>query len=266
MERLALEGQVREKAGKGIARKLRREGMIPAILYGTKQKVVPLQVKEKDLEKLRRAGGEHAVIDLKVGKSTTPAIIREEQFDPVWGKLLHIDFCRVKLTEKMKVGVPVVAVGESAGVKEGGILEHVLREIEVECLPDKIPESFEVDVTSLGIGNLVHVRDISPPEGVEIATEGDRVVVSIVAPRVVEEEVVEEVAEPELVGEKEEGEERAEEEAEEEKGEGKEKGERREEREGKEKSEEREEKGKKGKREEREEKGRKGKREGKEKK
>ncbi len=213
MERLTLEGEVREKTGKGIVGKLRREGLIPAILYGTKKKVVPLQVKEKDLEGVRHAGGEHALIDLKVGNSTTVAIIKEEQLDPVWGKLLHVDFCRVKLTEKMRVGVPIVTVGECAGEKEGGTLDHVSREIEVECFPDKIPERIEVDVTNLGIGDLIHVKDISPPEDVEIVTEGGRVVVSVIAPRVIEEEVVEEVAEPELVGEKKEGEEKVEGEA-----------------------------------------------------
>jgi large subunit ribosomal protein L25 len=210
MGRLTLEGKIREKAGKGIARKLRREGFVPAILYGVGKKVVPLQVKEQDFEKVRRAGGEHNVIELRVGESTTPAIIREEQFDPVWGRLQHIDFFRVKLTEKMRVSVPVVTVGESAGGKEGGVLDHVLREGEVECFADKIPENIEVDITSLNIGDLVHVRDVSSPESVEIVTEGDRVVVSIIAPRVVEEEVVEEAAEPELVG----GEEKPEEEAE----------------------------------------------------
>ena len=227
MERLTLEGKVREKVGKGIARKLRREGFIPAILYGIDKGVVPLQVKEKDFEKVRSAGGEHAVIELKVGDSINHTIVREEQFDPVFRKLLHIDFYRGKLTEKMTFSVPIVTVGESAGEKEGGVLEHVLREIEVECLPDKIPESIEVDVTNLEIGNLVHVREISAPEGAEIVTEGDRVVVSVVAPRVVEEEVAEEVAEPELVGEGEKPEEEVEK--------GEEKGKGREKEEGKEK-------------------------------
>ena len=110
---------------------------------------------------------------------------------------------RVTLTKKMKFSIPVVTVGESSGEKAGGILEHILREVEVECLPDKMPESIEVDVSNLEIGDSVHVRDIRSPEGVEIITEGDRVAISVIAPRIVEEEVVEEEAEPELVGEEE---------------------------------------------------------------
>ena len=121
MGHLTLEADVadvREKAGKGVARGLRREGIIPAVLYGTKEKTVSLKVKEKDFEKVRRAGGEHAVMELKVGNATTPAVVKEEQFDPVWGKLLHVDFLRVSLTEKMRSMVPLATVGESAGKKQ----------------------------------------------------------------------------------------------------------------------------------------------------
>ena len=215
MEHLRLEAEVREKAGKEIARGLRREGLIPAILYGTKEKTVSLQINEKDFEKVRRAGGEHAVIELKVGHSATSAVVKEEQFDPVLGNLLHVDFLRVNLTEKMKFMVPLVTVGESAGEKAGGIVEHVLREVEVECLPDRIPENIEIDVARLEIGDSLRVQDLTVPEAVEIVTEADRVIISVIAPRVVEEEVEkEEVAEPELVG----GEKKEEETAEEEEG------------------------------------------------
>ena len=224
MGHLMLEAEVREKAGKGTARGLRREGIIPVVLYGTKEKVVSLQVKEKDFEEVKRAGGEHAVIDLRVGHDATPAVVKEEQLDPVWGKLLHVDFLRVSLTEKMKSPVPIVTIGEAAGEKAGGIVEHILREIEVECLPDRIPGNIEVDVTSLEIGDSLRVRDLTVPEAVEIVTESDRVIISVIPPRVVEEEVEEEeAAEPELVGEKEKAEETAEETEQEEKKEKKEK-------------------------------------------
>jgi large subunit ribosomal protein L25 len=226
---LMLEAEVREKAGKGIARGLRREGIIPVVLYGTKEKVVSLQVKEKDFEEVKRAGGEHAVIELRVGRDASPAVVKEEQLDPVWGKLLHVDFLRVSLTEKMRSPVPIVTIGEAAGEKAGGIVEHILREIEVECLPDRIPGNIEVDVTSLEIGDSLRVRDLTVPEAVEIVTESDRVIISVIPPRVVEEEVEkEEAVEPELVGEKEKAEETAEEEKKDEKEEKKEKKEKKE--------------------------------------
>lgn len=226
MGRLILEAEARDGTGKGIVRKLRREGFIPAVLYGLKQKPESLKVKEEDFEEVKRGGAEHAVIEIKVGESAkTPAVVKEEQFDRVSGGLLHVDFCRVSLTEKLKFFVPVVTTGESAGVKVGGVLEHILREIEVECLPDKMPENIEIDVTDLEIGDSVHIRDIDSPEGVEIVTDGSRGVISVMAPRVVEEEeVAEEAVEPELVGGDEEAEEPAEEEGKKEQSEGEEKG------------------------------------------
>ncbi len=213
MGHLMLEAEVRGKAGKGIARGLRREGLIPAILCGMKEKTVSLQVNETDFGNVKRAGGEHAVIELKVGRSATPAVVKEEQFDPVLGNLLHVDFLRVSLTEKMRSMVPLVTVGEAAGEKAGGIVEHVLREVEVECLPDGIPENIEIDVTRLEIGDSLRAQDLTVPEAVEIVTEADRVIISVIAPRVIEEEVEkEEAVEPELVGEEKKEEETTEEE------------------------------------------------------
>ena len=236
MEHLILETEIREEAGKGPARRLRREGCIPAVLYGLKQETVSLKVKEKDFEFILRSGGENAVIDLKGTGSgdSTSVVIKDRQFDHVWGKLRHIDFYRVSLTEKLSAEVPVVTIGESAGEKEGGTLEHILREVTVECLPDRIPENIEVDVTALEIGHSIHARELSAPEDVEIITEPDRVVISVIAPRVVEEEVAaEEAAEPELVGEKKEAEEEAGEKKEE-KGEERKEGKKEEKKEGKE--------------------------------
>ena len=224
MGHLTLEADVadvREKAGKGVARGLRREGIIPAVLYGTKEKTVSLKVKEKDFEKVRRAGGEHAVMELKVGNATTPAVVKEEQFDPVWGKLLHVDFLRVSLTEKMRSMVPLATVGESAGEKAGGVVEHIMREVEVECLPDRIPENIEIDVTGLKIGDSLRAQDLTAPEAVEIVTEPDRVIISVIPPRVEEEVEKEEAAEPELIGGEKKAEETVEEMAEEKADEGK---------------------------------------------
>ena len=208
MERPTLEAKVREKTGKSAAHFLRREGWVPAVLYGLKEETISLQVKEKEFAGIVKESGENAVIDLEIGgeaDSAVHGIVKERQFDPVWGKLLHIDFLRISLTQKLTAEVPVVTIGESAGEKEGGILEHVLRHVEVECLPDKIPENIEVDVTGLEIGDSIHVEQLVVPADAEMVTEHDKVVISIVRPRVEEEkEVVEEEAEePELVGRKE---------------------------------------------------------------
>ena len=207
MERPTLEAKVREKTGKSAAHLLRREGWVPAVLYGLKEETTSIQVKEKEFEDIIRKVGENAVIDIETGEedSAIHGIVRERQFEPVLGKLLHIDFLRISLTQKLTAEVPVVTVGEYAGEKEGGVLEHVLRYVEVECLPDKIPENIELDVTGLEIGDSIHVEQLVVPADVEMVTEHDKVVVSIVRPRVEEEKeaVEEESEEPELVGRKE---------------------------------------------------------------
>ena len=200
MAHLSLEAGVRKSDGKGAVNRLRREGYIPAVLYGVSNKNIPIMVKEKDFHDIKHSGGEHGVIDLSVEGDVSPTVIKEQQFDPVWGRLLHIDFCRVKLTEKMTVEVGIETVGESAGEKVGGIVDHVMREIEVECLPDRIPESIEVDISDLEIGDLMHVRDLKMPEGVEVVGETDRVVLYVLAPKEEEEIEAEEAVEPELVG------------------------------------------------------------------
>ncbi len=208
MERPRLEAKVREKTGKSAAHFLRREGWVPAVLYGLNEETTSLQVKEKEFGDIVKESGENAVIDLEIdgeADSAVHGIVKERQFDPVWGKLLHIDFLRISLTQKLTAEVPVITIGEPAGEKEGGVLEHVLRHVEVECLPDKIPENIEVDVTGLEIGDSIHVEQLVVPADAEMVTEHDKVVISIVRPRVEEEkEVVEEEAEePELVGRKE---------------------------------------------------------------
>ena len=207
MERLTLEAKVREKTGKSAAHFLRREGWVPAVLCGLKEETTSIQVKEKEFEDIIRKAGENAVIDLEIGgeASAIHGIVKERQFEPVLGKLLHIDFLRISLTQKLIAEVPVVTIGESAGEKEGGILEHVLRHVEVKCFPDRIPENIELDVTGLGIGDSIHVEQLVVPADAEMVTEHDKVVVSIVRPRVEEEkeEVEEEAEEPELVGRKE---------------------------------------------------------------
>lgn len=216
MEHLMLEVKKRDNSGKQACRKIRKSGFVPAVVYGLEEEPMPIEVAFGDIESARRAGGEHAVIDLKItsggdDERTVPVIVRAEQFHPARGELLHVDFYRVNLKKEITSEVPLESFGEPAGHKFGGILEHSLRELEVKCLPDKLPEKIEVDVSSLNIGDSLHVSDITAPEGVEILNEPEMMVLSLIPPRLEEEaeveEAAEEGAEPEVITEKKEAEE-----------------------------------------------------------
>lgn len=199
----------RSDTGKGVVRKLRAAGRIPGVFYGRGEAAIPLTVGTKDLEGiLTGVDGGNVIVDLKVEgaeEADRKAIIREVQRDPVGGRILHIDLQHISLTEMITVEVPVVLVGIPTGVKEGGgILEHLLREVEVECLPTDIPPHIDVDVTGLAIGQSVHVRDLHA-DRVTIQTEADRTVATVVPPTVLEEvkPVEEAAAEPELIAKEE---------------------------------------------------------------
>ena len=191
--------------GNGPARVLRRAGQIPAVLYGRKIEPVLLSVNTKDLEQILKKGSYGQVIlnlVIQNGKKvTTSAIIKELQTHPVSGNLIHIDFYEVDMKRQIKVMVPVVTTGKSAGIEEGGLLNIVRRELEVFCLPGDIPEAIEIDISELGIGDSIHVEDVSLGENVEVATDVNFTVVTVLSPKV-EEEVVEE-EEEELEGEEE---------------------------------------------------------------
>lgn len=205
----ALKGERRSGVGKGVARKLRQAGHIPAVYYGRGEEPIPLRVGLKDLQDvIDRAEGSNVIVELKVdgdGAGDRKALIREIQRDPVGGHILHLDLQHISLTEKIVVEVPIVLVGTAVGVKDGGgILEHLLREVEVECLPTDIPSKLEVDVSALNIGDSLHVSDLKA-DRVEIITEADRAIATVVPPTVLEEaKPAEEGAatEPELVKEK----------------------------------------------------------------
>jgi large subunit ribosomal protein L25 len=205
----ALLGERRTGVGKGVARKLRQAGRIPAVYYGRGEDPIALVVGLKDLQEvIDRADGSNVIVDLKVdgdGSGDRKALIREIQRDPVGGRILHLDLQHISLTERIVVEVPVVLVGIAIGVKEGGgILEHLLREVEVECLPTDIPAKLEVDVSALQIGDSLHVSDLKA-DRVEILTEAERAIATVVPPTVLEEAKPAEegaAAEPELVKEK----------------------------------------------------------------
>ena len=202
----ALQGERRSGVGKGVARKLRQAGRIPAVYYGRGEDPIVLAVGLKDLQEvIEKADGSNVIVDLKVdgdGTGDRKALIREIQRDPVVGNILHLDLQHISLTEKITVEVPIELTGIPIGVKDGGgILEHVLREVEVECLPTDIPAHLEADVTMLNIGDSLHVSDLKA-ERVTILTEADRPIATVVPPTILEEAAPateEAAAEPELV-------------------------------------------------------------------
>jgi large subunit ribosomal protein L25 len=202
----ALTVEVREGTGKGVARKLRAAGRIPGNCYG-QRKAQSVSVDPRALDYLIKhsASGMNTLIDLKVegggGFDGKQVLLKELQRDPVSNEPLHADFFAVDLTHKLDVAVPVHLTGTAVGVSMGGgILDQVLREIHLECLPDAIPEEIAVDVSELDIGMSIHVRDLDIPRGSELISDGDLSVASVLAPKAAEEEIptdVEELAEGE---------------------------------------------------------------------
>jgi large subunit ribosomal protein L25 len=184
MERVIIVAEKREEHGKGVARSLRREGMVPAVLYreGGAQSI---KLVKKDLAKLINSmSGEQVMVDLQFGDGEKKlALLKDYQVDPIRGELLHTDFFEVSLTEAVKVPVHITTVGEPIGVKrDGGILQHTLREVMIECLPDKIPGRIEIDIVGLEVGQSVHVSDLTFEEGIKVLSEPGEVVVTVTAP------------------------------------------------------------------------------------
>ncbi|MBW3563381.1 MAG: 50S ribosomal protein L25 [Acidobacteria bacterium] len=223
MSEMTLEVARREKTGSGAAKKLRRDGKIPAVVYGGDRDSMAITVGSRELTDLIRKGdhGIRSVFLLKLADSdqTRHAMIRDFQMDPISRRPTHIDFIRVNMDEKVHVTVPIHVTGTAKGVKQfGGILDFQLRELEVECLPADIPDEFVIDVTDMDINDVRRVSDLAIPPGAELYdVDEDRVVVSV-APKAIEEveepeEGIEEIAEPELIGRaKDEAEEKEEEE------------------------------------------------------
>ncbi len=221
MKEVVLKVRPREKRGKEYAKKLRRNGFIPAVVYGHKTPSLPLEIESKTLQGLLRHGlGENVLVTLTTDdqkQKDRKVLIREVQRDPVRGDIVHVDFHEVSLTQKLSIQVPIHLVGTPEGVTAGGILQHALRELEVQCLPTAIPEKIDLDVSHLNIGDSVHVADLKV-ENVDILSDPGSSVVSVVPPTVFKEpEVAAPVAEeePEVIGEEKE---EKEEEAKEEKG------------------------------------------------
>jgi large subunit ribosomal protein L25 len=207
----------RSTSGKGAARTLRRDGLIPAVIYGHAREPQSLAIEQRELERLlSHIAAESTVIELSMDGTTARTLIREIQRHPFKRQILHVDFQELVAGEKVTVNVPIVLVGTPEGVRaEGGILDQTMRELAIHVDPSDIPNRIDVDVSALTIGKSVHVSDLDLPEGVEVLDEEDATVCVVSAPRAAVEETPVEAAaegapeEPEVIGrgkEEEEGE------------------------------------------------------------
>ncbi len=228
MDTIQFTAETREETGKGAARKLRVAGFIPGILYGAENEPCAIKVEKQSAENIIRKLESHNVMaDLVLKKSkgkpeTIKTLVKDIQIEPIKMDVLHLDFYRIRMDQTIRMGVAIHLAGEAPGVEKGGILKQELREIEIQALPNNIPANLVVDISKLEIGDVVTVKEIALPEGVEVIEEGEKTVVTILAPKAekVEETPVEGAvaaaeapAEPEVISEKEAAERRREKEA-----------------------------------------------------
>lgn len=219
MEKVILKAEVREGSGKRIAKDLRRKDIIPAVVYKGGKDAIKLQLSIREFETvLHTKAGENVIVTLKIAQADKntkdkTVLIKEIQREPIKNRILHVDFNEISLTEALKVNVPLSAHGEPEGKKDGGTLEHVMWELQVECLPTNIPEKIEVDVSSLKIGDSIYVKNIVVPEGVKVLNDPELIAMIVKPPKVEvpKEEIGAEAAvEPELIRKKKEAEEEGE--------------------------------------------------------
>jgi len=215
-----IKAEKRDVFGKNASRRLRREGMIPAILYGGDASNVPLTLRKQDVFMILRSDtGENTVFQVSFDSEIRDVMIKELQRDPVTDEILHADFVHIAMDKVIRVSVPVVSVGEAVGVKaEGGFVDFITREVEVECLPKDIPEHIEIDISGLHLRQSLKAEDITLPEGVKLIASSDTILVMIEVPLKEEEieveeeeEVIAEEEEPDVIGKEKEGKEEKEE-------------------------------------------------------
>jgi large subunit ribosomal protein L25 len=209
METVNLSAKPRTEVGSRAVKRLRAAGKIPAVVYGREfGEALPIIIDARELRSAMSGRSSHSIVNLTIeGRGTTSVLVHERQLDVETKRLVHLDLHAVNLNEEVDATVNIVAVGTAAGVKNGGILDLVAREIEVRALPANVPDHIEVDVRELEIGQAVHVRDLVAPQGVTITADPNDIIVSVLPPAKVEEPVVAEVpgaapAEPELIGAK----------------------------------------------------------------
>ena len=195
MEFIELNAKTRTTTGKSPARALRRQGELPDVLYGPDTEPVLLSVNIADLEKALKISAGQTFFNLSIAEEkgdTRTAMIKELQQNPVSQEIIHADFYEISMDRKITVKVPVVVTGKSIGVEMGGLLQIIRRELEVSCLPKAIPDTIEIDVTELDIGDSIHVEEIPLAEDVEIPAEVNFTIITVLAPKVEEEEEPEE--------------------------------------------------------------------------
>ena len=217
MEKITLKANTRDGLGKEAGNRLRKAGIVPAVVYKRAEKAIPLAVNEKNLfSTLHTSAGENVIIALEIfsqEKSEKPdmektVIIKEVQYHPIKEEILHIDFQEISLTEKITVEIPIETKGEAVGVKsDGGILDHPIKELSIECFPTDIPEKIYVNVENLKIGDAIRVKDLDIPSNITVLDDPEQTVVSVVPPEaeeVVSEEeaLTEAAAEPEVIKQK----------------------------------------------------------------
>ena len=203
-EQLKLSATPRTATGKGVARRLRGKEMLPAVVYGHNTPSIPLTIELKQLQDLIRTGkSERKLFLLSIEGNGEPAektvMIKEIQLDPVQRNYLHIDFFEVAMDEEVTLSIPIRLIGIPAGVAIGGVLQQVRRELSIKCLPSQIPDSLEADVSSLSIGDSIHLKDMQLPSGIKISDDLDITIATGLAPTV-EKEVAKEAA-PEAAAE-----------------------------------------------------------------
>ena len=202
MDLIELKTNIRTTTGNGPARRIRMTGQIPAVLYGPKTEPVLLSVNKSDLELVFKKGGiGQVILNLVIqqnGETTTrPAMIKELQTHPVSRNFIHIDFYEIKMDQKITAKIPVVTTGIAKGVELGGMLQIIRRELEVECLPLAVPESIEIDISDLDIGDSIHLGDIHVEGEIEFLEDDNYTVVTVLSPKMEEEPEEEEEAEEE---------------------------------------------------------------------
>jgi large subunit ribosomal protein L25 len=203
---LIIKVEKRSHFGKNASRKLRREGRIPAILYSGGEPGIPLALDKKDIFSiLRSETGENTLFRTSFDSESRDTMIKEVQIDPVSDEILHVDLIQIAMDKSVSVSVPVLITGEAVGVKtEGGFVDVITREVEVECLPQSIPENIVVDISALHLHQSIKIEDLSPPPDVEIVSDPHAVIVLIEAPTKEEVVEVEEEEEVEVMAEEEE--------------------------------------------------------------
>lgn len=201
MEDTALEAEIREAKGTGAARRAKRAGIVPCVIYGLGGENLPLSIPRNKLESVLRTG--KRMVDLRIGTNNESVLVKELQFDPITSQVIHADFARVAMDEEVSLDVPITITGKAKGVADDdGVLDQTLKSMQIQCLPGDIPDEIVVDVSELGLNDLYKVQDIDVPTGVTAMSPADDIVVVVHPPAAEEEETLsDEVAstEPEVL-------------------------------------------------------------------